>query len=64
MNCLIKTWTVLFLFSLTNVCFAQTQSNSWTDEILIYVLFDILFLIIVIVLVKLICMSAKLSKYY
>jgi hypothetical protein len=64
MNGLIKTWTMLYLLTLSNVCFAQTQSKNWTNEILVYLFFDLLFLIIVIVLVKLICMSGKLSKYY
>jgi hypothetical protein len=64
MNDLTKTWTMLYLLTLSNVCFAQTQSNNWTNEILVYLFFDLLFLVIVIVLVKLICMSGKLSKYY
>jgi hypothetical protein len=64
MNGLIKTWTILYLLTLSNVSFAQTQSNKWSNEILVYLFFDLLFLIIVIVLVKLICMSGKLSKYY
>ncbi len=55
---------MLYLFSLTNVCFAQTQSSNWSDEILVYIIFDILFLVTVIALVKLVGMSAKLSKYY
>ena len=62
MNGLIKTWTMLYLLTLSNVCFAQ--SNNWTNEILVYLFFDLLFLVIVIALVKLICTSAKLSKYY
>jgi hypothetical protein len=64
MNDLTKTWTMLYLLTLSNVCFAQTQSSNWTNEILVYLFFDLLFLVIVIVLVKLICMSGKLSKYY
>jgi hypothetical protein len=64
MNGLIKTWTILYLLTLSNVSFAQNQSNKWSNEILVYLFFDLLFLIIVIVLVKLICMSGKLSKYY
>jgi hypothetical protein len=64
MNDLTKTWTMLYLLTLSNVCFAQTQSNNWTNEILVYLFFDLLFLVIVIVLVKLICISGKLSKYY
>ena len=64
MKCLTKILTMLYLFSLTNVCFAQTQSSNWPDEILVYIIFDILFLVTVIALVKLVGMSAKLSKYY
>jgi hypothetical protein len=64
MNGLIKTWTILYLMTLSNDSFAQNQSNKWSNEILVYLFFDLLFLIIVIVLVKLICMSGKLSKYY
>jgi ABC-type multidrug transport system permease subunit len=66
MNYVIKIWAALCLFTLTDVCFAQTQAgnNSWTNEILVYIIFDLLFLVAVIVLVKLVCMSAKLSKYY
>jgi hypothetical protein len=64
MNGLIKTWTMLCLFTLSNVCFAQTEGNNWTNEILVYIIFDLLFLVVVVVLVKLIGMSAKLSKYY
>lgn len=64
MNCLIKTLTMLYLFTLSNVCFAQTQNNMWTDEILVYIFFDLLFLFVVVLLVKLVGLSAKLSKYY
>ena len=64
MNGLIKICTALYLFTLSNLCFAQNQANNWTDEILVYLFFDVLFLVAVIVLVKLICMSGKLSKYY
>ncbi len=55
---------MLYLFTLSNVCFAQTEGNNWTNEILVYIIFDLLFLVAVVVLVKLIGMSAKLSKYY
>ena len=64
MSGLIKTWTMLDLFTLSNVCFAQTEGKNWTNEILVYIIFDLLFLVAVVVLVKLIGMSAKLSKYY
>jgi multisubunit Na+/H+ antiporter MnhB subunit len=64
MSGLIKTWTMLYLFTLSNVCFAQTEGKNWTNEILVYIIFDLLFLVAVVVLVKLIGMSAKLSKYY
>jgi multisubunit Na+/H+ antiporter MnhB subunit len=55
---------MLYLFTLSNVCFAQTEGKNWTNEILVYIIFDLLFLVAVVVLVKLIGMSAKLSKYY
>lgn len=57
---------MLYLLTLTNFCFAQTQTqaNIWSDEILVYIIFDILFLVTIIALVKLVGMSAKLSKYY
>jgi hypothetical protein len=64
MKYLIKSLTILYLLIIANNCFAQTQGKNWAEEVLIYIVFDLFFLVLVIALVKLICLSAKLSKYY
>jgi hypothetical protein len=64
MKYLIKSLTILYLLTIASNCFAQTQGNNWADEVLVYIVFDLFILILVIALVKLICLSARLSKYY
>ncbi|AGH46812.1 hypothetical protein C427_4713 [Paraglaciecola psychrophila 170] len=34
---------MLYLLTVSNVCFVQGQSKTWTNEILIYLFFDLLF---------------------
>ena len=63
MKYLIKSLTILYLLIIAKNCFAQTQGKNWAEEVLIYIVFDLFFLVLVIALVKLICLSAKLSKY-
>jgi putative flippase GtrA len=55
MSGLIKIWILFSFITPSKFCFAQTQNNHWTEEILYYIFFDVMFLVAIIVLVKLIC---------